>query len=139
MAWGLIALSVTLLLGACGDASTPGLGSGKSPKQVCQDANQAQRDATKLENELRTGTDADAETYLKDAQALDGNLSSLLANGGAAGSSTVNNDIAAALTPIKRIESDLLKPDLPQANVDAETLRNAMIQLGMDCSSFLGG
>jgi hypothetical protein len=135
---GLVALCVMTFLAGCGEPPPPSSGiggNGASPKQVCLQANQAQRDATKLENDIRAGTDADANAYLDEARALGQTLASLLANGSSSGA--VNDDLSNALSPVMRIESDLLKPDLAQAQADAETLRNAMIQLAMDCSSYL--
>jgi hypothetical protein len=63
-----------------------------------------------------------SESLTNDANAVNKDLSSALASGDFIG------------TPV---QNDLLKPDVAQASLDEGALRNAMSQLGADCSQYL--
>jgi hypothetical protein len=123
-----------LLIAACDDS---GPTSGTSPKQACLDANQFQRDATALENAIRTATNADVPALNDQAAALSQEMSHEVSAGVAAGTN-VNDDLVAALNAVNKVITDLSTPNLAQAKLDSDgLLRNAMITLAQDCSRYL--
>ena len=133
--------TVALVLAAfavalCSCGGTPNPSSTPDPKQACLDANQFQRDATALENAIRSASDSDAPQLVDKANALDQEMSNKLSSGEASGS-VINDDFQAALNALHPITTDLLKPDLNQAKFDANKLGSAMIKLAQDCSQVL--
>jgi len=47
-------------------------------------------------------------------------------------------DLQAAIHGVQQVENELIKGNVDQASRNADTfLRNAMIQLGMDCSKYV--
>ena len=124
---------LALLLAACGDNPTT---SEANPKQACLDANQFQRDATALEDAIRPATDADVSRLNGQAASLSQEMSHEVSAGVAAGT-VVNDDLVSALNAVNKIITDLSTPNLAQAKLDVEPLRNAMVKLGQDCSGYL--
>jgi hypothetical protein len=122
-----------LLLAACSDNPDQ---SEPNPKQACLDANQFQRDATALENAIRVATDADVPTLNNQAASLSHEMTAEVSSGKAAGT-LINDDLTAAVNAVNRITTDLSTPNLAQAKIDVEVLRNAMVKLGMDCSPYI--
>lgn len=53
---------------------------------------------------------------------------------GEAAGTVVNDDLVNALNAVNKIVTDLSTPNLAQAKLDAEALRNLMITLAQDCS-----
>ena len=133
----LTAAMTCLLLAACSDPGGPPPPSSASPKAQCEALNDAQRAATALENALSAATSNDqAPGLLDQAAELNSDLSSALASGAFVGK-PVNDDLQAAIRAVQTIENDLNKPNVAQASLDAGALKNAMIQLGEDCSPYL--
>ena len=125
---------LALLLAAC--SGDPNQSNEPNPKQACLDANQFQRDATALENAIRVATDADVPTLNNQAASLSREMTAEVSSGEAAGT-IINDDLAGALNAVNRIITDLSTPNLAQAKIDVEVLRNAMVTLGMDCSGYI--
>ena len=131
-----LAIAVIAPLTACGDDH--GGGGGGSPRAGCEKLNDTQRKATKLGDDLSAATsNANNDALTNDANAVNQDLSSALAGGDFIGT-PVQADLQNALKAIHQIEDDLQKPDVAQANLDEGALRNAMSQLGADCSQYLG-
>lgn len=133
-----LATAATMTLAACdnGGGGTTG-GGGGSPRAGCEKLNDTQRAATKLGDDLSSATSNDNNDQLtNDANAVNQDLSSALASGDFIGT-PIQNDLQSALKAIHQIEDDLQKPDIAQANLDEGALRNAMSQLGADCSPYL--
>ncbi len=128
--------AATMTLAACSSGGGGG-GGGGSRRAACEDLNDTQRAATKLGDDLSSATsNANNDALTNDANAVNKDLSGTLASGDFIGTS-VQNDLQSALKAIHQIEDDLIKPDVAQANLDEGALRNAMSQLGVDCSPYL--
>jgi hypothetical protein len=127
-------LPLTLVLAAC--SPDPNSDHEPDPRQACLDANQFQRDATSLENAIRPATNADVPTLNDQAAALSQEMTAEISAGKAAGTN-VNDALQGAVNAVNRIITDLSTPNLAQAKVDADVLRNAMITLGQNCSPYL--
>lgn len=136
-------LVVVLLLGTAGTCEgdngeplTTGPVTAQNGKEICRDANTAQQMATKLENDLRGADPSQADSLLEDAKALDTELSAELAH--SLHTQAVAKDLQDAIHGMQQVENELLKGKVDQASRNADTLlRDAMIQLGMDCSKYL--
>ena len=133
-----VTVVVALSVIACGDDhGTAGGGSGKSPHDVCVDMNDTQRAATKLGDDLSAATSNEKNDSLtNDANAVNQDLSSALASGAFIGT-PVQQNLQTAIHAAQQIETDLLRPDVAQASLDFGALKNAMSQLGADCSQYL--
>ena len=125
---------LALLLAAC--SSDPNQNSEPNPRQACLDANQFQRDATALEDAIRPATDADVSRLNDQAASLSHEMTAMVSSG-EAGGTIVQDDLAAAVNAVNRNITDLSTPNLAQAKLDVEVLRNAMVKLGQDCSGYI--
>ena len=130
--WSQAALA--LLIAACGGGLDQN--NEPNPKQACLDANQFQRDATVLENAVRTASDADVNALNDQAAHLSQEMTAMLSSGEAAGT-IINDDLTGATNAVNRVITDLSTPNLAQAKIDIEVLRNAMVKLGQDCSQYI--
>lgn len=126
-------------LSACGSGGGGGNGTAfhGNAKAVCEDLNGTQRAATKLGEDLSAATSNDqSESLTNEANAVNKDLSSALASGDFIGTPG-QNDLQTAIHAVQQIENDLLKPNVAQASLDFGSLKNAMANLGGDCSRYL--
>ena len=129
-------IAATVALGACG-GNGEGTGGSHSPRGECEQLNDAQRQATKLGNDLTDATtNQNNEALSADASKLNSELASALASGAFSGL-PANADLQAAMRAVQQIQTDLLNKNVAQASLDDGALKNAMSQLGADCSQYL--